>query len=329
MNINGEIQDGIMDEASRKLISQMMAEEEQQFGFSTETPSASSFRWSPEETEALISSLVSRLYSNTQKIHGRNYKEICKLFSGSRTEEQIKNKTKYLLQNGQLKESDLRMHESPLVVQHRAEPENIVIAHGELKIETTRREPSVELDIDDDGGMKIDDGSVEMHGPLPVSQIIPAVVEMKRESLETQDFDPSLPIPQRPLDQPPPARVQLDNVTISKNSILKIERDNNVEFFSGERTSKNRHKTPERYTLIRNYILNLWETNKPSFVTKSASRKGLIGNGDVSAISRVWEFLDEVGAINQGAARKGVKKAATKIVYEEDVVNAAGLSSHF
>lgn len=77
------------------------------------------------------------------------------------------------------------------------------------------------------------------------------------------------------------------------DSIDPQERERCPEFFTGETTTKNKNKTPERYLLIRNHILRLWHDKRPQYVTKSSARKGLIGQGDVNAISRVWQFLDE------------------------------------
>ncbi|KND05014.1 uncharacterized protein SPPG_00695 [Spizellomyces punctatus DAOM BR117] len=68
------------------------------------------------------------------------------------------------------------------------------------------------------------------------------------------------------------------------------------------------HKTPERYKKIRNYILAAWDKCKPKYLTKTSVRPGLKGEGDVNAIGRIHEFLENIGAINVGCAEKGGRK---------------------
>ncbi|TPX69272.1 hypothetical protein SpCBS45565_g02603 [Spizellomyces sp. 'palustris'] len=68
------------------------------------------------------------------------------------------------------------------------------------------------------------------------------------------------------------------------------------------------HKTPERYRKIRNYILAAWDKCKPKYLTKTSVRPGLKGEGDVNAIGRIHEFLENIGAINVGCAEKGGRK---------------------
>ncbi|KAI8820186.1 SWIRM domain-containing protein, partial [Fimicolochytrium jonesii] len=68
------------------------------------------------------------------------------------------------------------------------------------------------------------------------------------------------------------------------------------------------HKTPERYMKIRNYILNAWDKRKPKYLTKTSVRPGLKGEGDVNAIGRIHDYLEQVGAINVGCPEKGGRK---------------------
>lgn len=53
---------------------------------------------------------------------------------------------------------------------------------------------------------------------------------------------------------------------------------------------------------IRAYILNAWNDNKPSYVSKTTVRSGLKHCGDVNCISRIHSLLEQLGAINFGYA---------------------------
>ncbi|KAJ1900319.1 hypothetical protein LPJ66_001558 [Kickxella alabastrina] len=103
---------------------------------------------------------------------------------------------------------------------------------------------------------------------------------------------------QRPLSKEESA------VFSSTNEISSLERSRCSEFFQGRGS-----KTPERYTLIRNHILDQWQRTKPAYLTKIRARNGLRNCGDVNAIGRVHAFLEAAGAINQGAQPlRGVRK---------------------
>nr|XP_022900726.1 histone H2A deubiquitinase MYSM1-like [Onthophagus taurus] len=80
---------------------------------------------------------------------------------------------------------------------------------------------------------------------------------------------------------------------IDESTITNLERFIHFEFFEGRST-----KTPSRYLKIRNHILNVWKTSKPCYVTKTSIRQGLKQCGDVNCISRVHQFLEQIGAIN-------------------------------
>lgn len=108
--------------------------------------------------------------------------------------------------------------------------------------------------------------------------------------------------------------------TVSLDHEIQIEMDNNIsqlernsipEFF---RTSGRKYKvkTPERYLIIRNGIINLWrEKYAPygRYMNKLACRKALLDGikGDSGCFSRVHAFLESVGAINQGLSRQKAK----------------------
>ncbi|KAJ1981746.1 hypothetical protein H4R34_001959 [Dimargaris verticillata] len=84
--------------------------------------------------------------------------------------------------------------------------------------------------------------------------------------------------------------------TIDPTDITERERRAVPEFFTGKT-----NKTPDRYMMIRNHILQAWQQCKPKYLTKIAVRPGLKHCGDVNAIGRVHSFLERVGAINEDA----------------------------
>ncbi|KAL1494723.1 hypothetical protein ABEB36_010274 [Hypothenemus hampei] len=82
---------------------------------------------------------------------------------------------------------------------------------------------------------------------------------------------------------------------LDKNVITDLEKVVNFEFFEGRGA-----KTPERYMKIRNHIINSWLAAKPNYVYKTAMRLGLKDCGDVTFISKIHYFLEQIGAINFG-----------------------------
>lgn len=84
-------------------------------------------------------------------------------------------------------------------------------------------------------------------------------------------------------------------VTLDVQNVTELEKLVHSEFFEG-RTSK----TPERYLKIRNHIINSWQSSKPNYITKTSMRLGLKNCGDVTCISRIHYFLEQIGAINYG-----------------------------
>ena len=71
----------------------------------------------------------------------------------------------------------------------------------------------------------------------------------------------------------------------------------NAEFFCGSAI-----KTPDRYLRIRNAIVDLWQKQRPQYLSKTTARKQIKAGGDVNVIGRVHEFLERFGAINVGAS---------------------------
>ncbi|KAI8968245.1 hypothetical protein BDF20DRAFT_895213 [Mycotypha africana] len=95
-------------------------------------------------------------------------------------------------------------------------------------------------------------------------------------------------IPSDTLQQPPPS-----GLVFSPYEIAEEEKLHNPEWFRGKAT-----KTPERYLKIRNHMLACWEQCKPRYLTKTSARKGLKDCGDVNAIGRVHDYLENIGVIN-------------------------------
>ena len=92
-------------------------------------------------------------------------------------------------------------------------------------------------------------------------------------------------------------------IVIDRNVVQDVEKEHNAEFFMGRAL-----KTPERYMKIRNYILEMWAKNKPSYLFKTAVRGGLRNCGDVNSIGRVHAFLEDIGAINKGCLDRPVPR---------------------
>lgn len=84
------------------------------------------------------------------------------------------------------------------------------------------------------------------------------------------------------------------------NVITNEERRANPQFFNG-----NKNKSPEKYLKMRNSIINCWMDSKPTYLTKQAARMAMSWYcGDVNAISRVHDYLEQIGAINFGCAQE-------------------------
>lgn len=86
-----------------------------------------------------------------------------------------------------------------------------------------------------------------------------------------------------------------EELKLPPETASEIERYLHSEFFENRPT-----KTPERYMKIRDFILNVWNESKPSYVSKTTVRNGLKHCGDVNCISRIHCMLEQIGAINFG-----------------------------
>lgn len=88
------------------------------------------------------------------------------------------------------------------------------------------------------------------------------------------------------------------------NSIHNIERKALPEFFN----NRNRSKTPHVYKDYRDFMINTYRLNPAEYLTVTACRRNLAG--DVCAIMRVHNFLEQWGLINyqvrQGSRPSGL-----------------------
>lgn len=113
--------------------------------------------------------------------------------------------------------------------------------------------------------------------------------EPEEPKLNLNNLDPALLSALNNPNEPTEALI------LSPNKISDLEMYFHPEFFEGRPT-----KTPERYSKIRDFILNAWTDTKPNYVSKTTVRNGLKHCGDVNCISRIHCMLEQVGAINFG-----------------------------
>ncbi|KAJ3224168.1 hypothetical protein HK099_000159 [Clydaea vesicula] len=338
-----------IDDASRLLIEQMMAEETHYFGaptvenknsFSTSAGrkkkgKVASTRWTKEETEILKGAL---------KVHGEDWQMISELFQGSRTPLQVKNRVNSLLQNGQLTKSEYsevldtviqKIHSSHDVNNVEEDDENIVVGEeverseiqhsgiGNHEISNSPVSKKIKLDIDEEETPEVDILDDDEDESYPIKEMIVENFdfngnsEEKSSDSETKEDDNledeyeeesdgenfKNDIVKSKFSQIKTNQVEkvLPKIVIDNSIIQDLEKEECKEFFTKEKHLKYKNKTPERYKLIRNHILSLWEKNKPKYVTKTSARKG---QGDVNAISRVWAFLEKAEAINVNVVQK-------------------------
>ncbi|KAJ2755206.1 hypothetical protein GGI19_001830 [Coemansia pectinata] len=90
-------------------------------------------------------------------------------------------------------------------------------------------------------------------------------------------------------------------------TVCDVERQACREFFAGKA-----NKTPERYMMIRNYMVEAWHAAQPLYLTKIKARAGLRNCGDVNAIGRIHTFLEHARIINVGAERSSRRSQPAK-----------------
>ncbi|KAI8333892.1 hypothetical protein BC941DRAFT_379674 [Chlamydoabsidia padenii] len=82
--------------------------------------------------------------------------------------------------------------------------------------------------------------------------------------------------------------------TLDRDTITDYEQQRNPEWFLEGKPAK----TPAKYMLIRNFILDYWNKHKPQYIAKSVVRKQMSNCGDVNSFGRVHSFLESAGYIN-------------------------------
>ena len=276
-----------MDFESEKLIQNMLAQDaaEQVLFNPLLTPSVTpSKRWSKEEIDCLKSAL---------KIYGNQYSKISSIvFQGSRTSLQVKNRVQHMSYYGQLDDD-----QKTIVKQVKPVLKPVVKTKFKTPISTNADTISAVIPpvIISDDDVDIDE---------PIIKETSASIPITYNNLESDSDSSSEPESKNTIES-----FDLNNnIQINRDSIQQFEMSGNPEFFN----PKGRvNKSADRYKLIRNHILDLWEIHRPKFVNKTLSRKGLIGHGDVNSISNIWNFLNNVGAINIGVVKK-VKQVKVK-----------------
>lgn len=106
-------------------------------------------------------------------------------------------------------------------------------------------------------------------------------------------IQPSIPI--KPESVEPSIQLPPHTEWFDINKIHQYEKDALPEFFneSAPRTSS---KTPYIYQEYRDFMINTYQQNPSQYLTFTACRRNLAG--DVCAIYRVYDFLEQVGLIN-------------------------------
>ncbi|KAL7719218.1 SWIRM domain-containing protein [Entamoeba marina] len=108
---------------------------------------------------------------------------------------------------------------------------------------------------------------------------------------------------------------QKNKIQFNPLAIQPFETTAIPEFFTGSST-----KTPARYQLIRNKIVNMWNNTKPLYLSKSKIRQLLKSCGDVNSVGRIHDFLEENGWINSGRVfGKYIRTKQSHSVKERDV----------
>lgn len=186
-----------------------------------------------------------------------------------------------------------------LCIRSRARPSESATIQSEVVKVKQESDSDVEVDIESDSP----DDSLE-------SESIAKIPEEKKPFIEGHQFEDVKPKAEIKTEERTVKIKAYDEVLaeeietteppkqeykITLNRVSELEKYFHSEFFEGRPT-----KTPERYLKIRDFILNAWRENRPSYVSKTTVRNGLKHCGDVNCISRIHCMLEQIGAINFG-----------------------------
>ncbi|KAF7279188.1 histone H2A deubiquitinase MYSM1-like [Rhynchophorus ferrugineus] len=176
----------------------------------------------------------------------------------------------------------------------------VPICEGEeiIKIENAEDDLSdISIDIENDGY------NVSMLSGVPKPDVPTAkeILDVKHKEEDNTVLLDSMVVNNHP-EKIPEELLSLEQPTTE--IILDDQIPNDLEkFVHGEFFEGRPLKTPERYLKIRNHIINNWRTSKPNYINKTSMRMGLKNCGDVTCISRIHYFLEQIGAINFGCAQ--------------------------
>ncbi|XP_030761687.1 histone H2A deubiquitinase MYSM1-like [Sitophilus oryzae] len=189
---------------------------------------------------------------------------------------------------------------------------SVPVCDGEeiVKIEKVEDDSSdISIDIEDTE-------ETDNAGPNKISIIKPETNEVKEneEKISEHEKDTQNTININEMDEEIAKQLTslehpTSEVLLDENVPSELEKVANYEFFEG-RTSK----TPERYLKIRNHILNNWINSRPKYVYKTAMRFGLKNCGDVTCISRIHYFLEQIGAINFGCEQTKYERPLYRVL---------------
>ncbi|KAI8980989.1 hypothetical protein BDB01DRAFT_794919 [Pilobolus umbonatus] len=224
-------------------------------------------------------------------------------YIGTRNPLQCKNHTRHLIQFNKLDKSiqDITPKvESPVSTKQNGENTNQEEDATDISIE--------EDNLDSHGGDTIDKGATETHTN---NENIPNLTENSQLLKQSND---TLHIPAEM-----PGTVPI----FDRDHISEEEMAENPEWFRHKYS-----KTPDRYLRIRNHILDCWNLLRPRYLTKTNARRELKDCGDVNAIGRIHEYLERIGAINVDCitnAPRPPKRVSHMYEDKEEYFDAAGL----
>ncbi|KAI8365060.1 hypothetical protein EDC96DRAFT_553451 [Choanephora cucurbitarum] len=307
-----------MDEQSRKLIEQMLAEEEYYYGAHTmpnkkhkrKSPqqpadhdtknlgrSSASLpshktRWSEEEDERLKEALNKYAYGNW-KLIAEHVK--------TRNPLQCKNHARHLQSSDKV--NTLITYGFSRVINSTIDFLNNTMQQNEIQGDNSVSIDEDDLSIDDEQEDTAKQTEKEpahvIHIPTQDTQTEPTQEQPEHKSVPIAEFNttPIEPTLDQTTNLPQTAHESIGSTTettmFDPYTVSETEKQDNPEWFRQKYS-----KTPDRYLKIRNHMLACWQQCKPRYLTKTSARKGLKDCGDVNAIGRVHEYLESLGAIN-------------------------------
>ncbi|KAJ1970204.1 hypothetical protein IWQ62_000113 [Dispira parvispora] len=296
-------------------------------------------RWTEEEDQVLVHGI---------RVHGLGQWRAIADHMQTRSPSQVKTRARYLLMCNRLviaKDSSSTQLVPATVTMYHSTPASATVGASSTKVDqidvTTTNSTDEEIDIEDVSD-EIDSPGLSpidvKPTPLPTSppgeptitkpivmvtspELSPSNTKINTppSGIKSQSLSPTPSDQSSDLSSLPSSPNAFEPPSFDPNYISEAEKLAVPEFFTGKY-----NKSPDRYLKIRNYILDVWKSRQPKYVTKTAVRPGLRDCGDVNAISRVHSYLEQVGAINRNAiipaavygklmAAKSAGKNSTKV----------------